>query len=265
MNASPPSRLPTLLRARVVVATVVAGLLGITGLIALGVVANHTVVLQAKADALVRHAPHQVGTYVHADDDASAGLSFSWDSDESVRLEDGRTVPLWRSDQPDRSVSLTQGEEIEVIEFPGRDLAFLVDEVPADHPLVLRVIDWALLMPGALRGIAIPLAALYGIVRLILGFTPRALPSLLRRRAEVTGVVDGFWPTVDERRGDLHVAAGSAAYVARVKVRGDRPRVGDPITLRGSVRPGGWVVAWTERGVVVPREPLRADVPVPRP
>jgi hypothetical protein len=120
--------------------------------------------------------------------------------------------------------------------------------------MLLASSAWGLLL--------VSLGLLYGVVRLALGFTPLALPSLRRRSTEVTGVVEDYLPAPTAGRGVLRLTLDTDAYVAGVALHGEQPRPGDAITMGGRIQPEGWALGWTDRGVVVLRDVLRADLPV---
>lgn len=253
MNPVAPSRLPRWVRRRLGRAIAAAAVVALGMIALLGALSHDAVWTQARAELLVGTQPHVSGTY-------------GW-WDEEVTFEDGRTLSLWRSTSLWGSTNSLLGPEdesvVDVVVFPGEDRAFLVSDVPTgNHMIFFRSLDWMLLASSAWGLLLVSLGLLYGVVRLALGFTPLALPSLRRRSTEVTGVVEDYLPAPTAGRGVLRLTLGTDAYVAGVALHGEQPRPGDAITMGGRIQPEGWALGWTDRGVVVLRDVLRADLPV---
>ncbi|MBW9204458.1 hypothetical protein KV097_00765 [Mumia sp. zg.B17] len=237
------AHLPSALRRRVVLGVVAALLAGSGALAGAAVGIHHSVWMQVRAEALVGSEPHLVAHYR---------------SEDRVRLQDGRVLPLWRTETT-MEASPNDGDEVRVVRFPGDDQAFLVSEVsPADHPVVLRAIDWLWFLAfDGMRFFGFVLALAYGVVRLALGFTPMALPSLLRGRDGVDAVVVGWARLAKPDEVLVTVAVGDVTYQWTTRVGSDAPpRLGDTLRMVGRVRDGGWVLAWTDESRLLPTGPL---------
>ncbi|WP_262850102.1 hypothetical protein [Mumia quercus] len=174
--------LPEVSRPRVVLGAAVAAVVGVGALGAAAVGVHHSVWMQARAERLAVTEPHETATYLgSADSGTGAGITFSLADDEHARLGDGRVVSLWQPEFPVTEVDPDLGEKVEVVVFPGQDRAFLAAELRgADDAVWQRVVDWVSRVPRASLFLGGLLGIWFASVRLALGATPRALPSLLR-------------------------------------------------------------------------------------
>lgn len=239
------------LRRRVLAAVVTAVAVAALLLAGLAAVVATTVVPQARAEALVGAQPHVKGTYAW------------WE--EEVDLEDGPTLPLWRS--PNAYWSPDDGAEVDVVVFPGEERAFLVSDVPVgDGAIAWRSADWAMLAFSGAGLVTASLLLWYGAVRLALGFTPLALPSLLRRRAQEPATVVSYGPEIG-RVSTVVVRVGSDRYAWGVRPTSTSPRPGESVLLAGDLAGLGWAVVWGPVKRLRPHTPVRllapADVPAP--
>ncbi|KAA1424418.1 hypothetical protein FE697_000330 [Mumia zhuanghuii] len=234
------SRLPTRLRVRVAAGVVVAAVVGVA-VCALGAVAvHHSVWTQVRAEVLATTEPHVVAHYVE---------------DDAVVFEDGEVVPLWRTEMSGYEASVADGDKVWVVRFAHEERAFLVSEVPAAGSSFLpRAAEWVLLITvDGGRFFGFLLAVAYAAVRLTLGFSPLALPSLLRGRELSTAVLVDYARPRSPNVVLLTATVGGAAYQWEARVASELPpRIGDTLHLAGHPRTGGWIVAWNDDTRLVP-------------
>lgn len=260
MSSEAPA-LPGTLRRRVVLGTVAAVVAGVFVLAAIAVGVHHSVWMQARAEWLAASEPHVTARYLGWDSDEhdGAGIHLSFSDDEYVRLESGRTLRLWRPEYPASDVVLD--DSVEVVVFPGEDRAFVADELPdATYPAWQRIVDWlgSLALDGLLF-FALVLSIAYGAVWLVLGFSPFALPSLLRRREHATALLVDYARPVKPSEVLLTATIGDSTYQWAARTTSDAPlRIDGTLHLVGHPREGGWVVAWTADAHLVPAGPMRA-------
>lgn len=237
--------LPPPIRRRVALGVVAAALAILAGLAVCAFAAYETAWMQIRAERLAASQPHVSARYV--------------DWHNFVRLKDGRKVTLWHPLMP--TWNEIESGRVEVVLFPGEDRGFLVDEVPGpDYPMWARALDWASFTYDARGVVIVLLGGVYLATRLGLGFTPLALPSLLRGRVGADAVVvDWRWTgsgraLVTARMGDELVV-----WECRVPARAT-PWPGEPLRFVGHPRGGGWVLATTPTGTLHPCIPLHTPV-----
>ncbi|MGH1563862.1 hypothetical protein [Mumia sp. DW29H23] len=253
--------LPGPLRFRVVAGVVVAAVMALIAVTWSAVAVHHSVWMQAQAERAAAHGPDVKATYLGADDGSDGfGVVISFADDEHVRLADGKVVSLFHPEFPADEVFPDLGETVEVALLPGGERAVLVEEASrADEALWQLVVDWMLRIPKAVLFFAFVLGTAYAVVRLVLGFSPLALPSLLRRREGRDAVLVDYTRAERESQIVVTAAVGDDAYRWSVRVASDAPpRLDDVLRVVGHVRDGGWVVAWTEEARLLPTGPLRA-------
>ncbi|WP_262850087.1 hypothetical protein [Mumia quercus] len=240
---------PVPLRRRVVAASVAAVAVAALLLAALAALVYNGVWTQARAEALVGGERYVYGTYAW------------WD--EEVDLHDGPTLPLWRSQNAYWSPD--DGSEVAVVVFPGEERAFLVSDVPiGEGAIAWRSFDWVILSFSG-TGMAMTFLLLwYGAVRLVLGFTPLALPSLLRQRTPGPAMVVSYGPEIG-RTSTVVVRVGADTYTWEVRRDLASPQPGESVMLAGDPAGSGWAVVWGPTARLRPRTPVRplvsADVP----
>ncbi|MBW9209556.1 hypothetical protein KV100_07800 [Mumia sp. zg.B21] len=253
------AHLPSALRRRVVLGVVAALLAGSGALAGAAVGIHHSVWMQVRAERLAVTEPRATATYLgSADSGSGTGITFSLADDEHARLAGGRVVSLWRPEFPVSEVAPDLNEKVEVVVFPGQDRAVLAAELPdAEYAVWQRGVDWVTRVPRASLFFGLLLGIWVGAVRLALGFTPRALPSLLRGRDGVDAVVVDWARLAKPDEALVSVAVGDVTHQWTTRVGSDAPpRLGDTLRMVGRVRDGGWVLAWTDESRLLPTGPL---------